>query len=223
MASSYKCLIKLVCRANDAYVMSHTIHDLVNDPDYRKLAIKNGRIAGAPLGSRHILPGYWFTVFVATQEALKRVFEAIRREKEIASKLVEENGSLISGAGIGEMHDLLEKFMVNLEVMTVSLFSSQFEIIDTFPNKNSLKRVTQSIASGNYQFLEDDDLSCKFYDADPLCDYQFEGKVNVAEFTRFSIDFSKEMIELLKPVIEKNRRVKEEVSKLFIGCIFMDG
>lgn len=234
MASLYNCLTNFVCRANDAYVTSHTIHDLVNDPDYRKLPIKNGRIAGEPLGSRHILPGYWFTVFVATHEALQRVFEAIRHEREMKDKVVEENRSLISEVvdkfkisddedGFGEMRELLENFNEKLKAMTVSLFSSEFEIIDNFPNKNTLKRVTQSIASGNYEFLEDDDLSCKFYDEDSLCGYRFEGKVNVAEFTRFSIDFSKEMIELLKPVIEKNKQIKERVSRLLVGCVFMDG
>uniref|UniRef100_A0A7M6DR34 Uncharacterized protein n=1 Tax=Clytia hemisphaerica TaxID=252671 RepID=A0A7M6DR34_9CNID len=222
-----ECLTNFVSRVNDAYVMSHTIYDLVNDSVYRKMTINNGKVAGTPLGSHHILPGYWFTVFVAPQEALKRVFEAIQNEQELVKKM-EGKDSLVteafdkfkSEAGVEEMFVLLQTFNTKVEAMAYPL--SKLEGIDTFPNKNILKRLCQSISSGNYTFKIENDLMCTFCDEDSLCGYQFKVQFNVADFTQFAIDFAKQMVELLRPIVAKHKNIKEEVSKLLIGDVFME-
>lgn len=36
-------LMSFVHRVNDAYIASQTIHDLINDSEYQKLVIKNGK------------------------------------------------------------------------------------------------------------------------------------------------------------------------------------
>lgn len=223
-----KKLTNLIYRVNEGYVVSHTIYDLVNDPVYRKLSIKNGKVTGTPLGSRHILPGYWFTVYTATQEALKHVIEAIQCQNQIAQKTKAENGEKVAEAidrfksesGIDELHNLLEAFQRNIEAMAFPL--SELNIIDTFPKKNVLKRLSQAISAGNYEFIEEDDLMCIFRDEDELCDFQFEARFNVGEFTHFTIDFAKQTVELLRPIVDKHKKVKETVSSLLIGDIFME-
>ena len=226
--STEKCLTNFIFRVNEGYVVSHTIYDLVNDPVYRKLSIKNGKVTGTPLGSRHILPGYWFTVYVAPQESLKNVLEAIRRENQIAQKTKDENGAKVveaidkfrSELGVDELHNLLETFQINQEAMMHPL--SKLEIVDTFPKKNILKRLSQAISVGNYEFREEDDFICVFHDDDSLCDYHFEARFNVGDFTQFTIDFAKQTIELLRPIVNKHTKVKEAVSSLLIGDIFME-
>ena len=76
--------------------------------------------------------------------------------------------------------------------------------------------------SGNYEFDEENDLTCTFTDVDPLCGYQFRATVNVAQFTQFAIDFSKQLIELLRPIVEKHKGLRKEVSKMLIGDVYMD-
>lgn len=223
-----KRLTNFIYRVNEGYVVSHTIYDLVNDHVYRKLSIKNGKVAGTPLGSRHILPGYWFTVYVAPQQSLKSVMDAIRNIKQIVKKTKEDVGAKAVEAidkfkgdcGVDEIHNLLEEFQRNQEAMMHPL--SELKVKDTFPQKNILKRLAESISAGNYEFREEDDLVCVFRDEDSLCDYHFEARFNVGEFTQFTIDFAKQTVELLRPIVRKHKKVKEAISSLLIGDIFMD-
>ena len=223
-----KRLTNLLYRVNERYVVSHTIYDLVNDHVDRKLSIKNGKVAGTPLGSRHILPGYWFTVYVAPQQSLRNVMDAIRNIKQIVKKTKEESGvkvveaidKLKGDSGIDEIHNLLVEFQRNQEAMMKPL--NELKVIDTFPKKNILKRLAESISVGNYEFREEDDLVCVFRDEDSLCDYYFEARFNVGEFTQFTIDFAKQTVELLRPIVQKHKKVREAVSALLIGDIFME-
>ena len=43
----------------------------------------------------------------------------------------------------------------------------------------------------------------------------------VAEFNKFAIDFTKQLVELLWPVVQSNGRVKEKVSQMTIGEVFL--
>lgn len=216
------CLSSFISRVNDAYIMSHTIHDLVNDPDYRKLTIKHGTAAGTPLASKHILPGYWFTVFVATQESYQKVLDGIRAlptgDKETTDVTLGINKGYPQHRGLKEA---LEQFQRDHNALANTL--EKFEsYTDTFPQKKPLKRIAQSIACGSYEFHDENDLTCRFSDKDPLCDYSFEATVNVAEFTQFAIDFSKQLVELLRPVIETHKGLQKEVTKMLIGDFYME-
>lgn len=208
-------LASFASRVNDAYIMSHTIYDLVNDPDYRRLTIKHGKAAGTPLASRHILPGYWFTVFVATQESLQNVLDTIRSDSPAEGKeTLHENFPISRG-----LKNAMEQFENEHEKLTNKL--DKFEkYTDTFPQKKPIKHIKQSILSGNYEFNDENDLTCRFLDKDPLCDYCFDVTVNVAEFTQFAIDYSKQLVELLRPLIEEHVELQKLVTTMLISDFY---
>lgn len=213
------CTSTFICRVNDAYIMSHTIYDLVNDPIYRKLEIKHGKAMGMPLASRHILPGYWFTVFVAPQESIRNTMDAVKRTGRDG-----ENSVVNSAHSIGEspshvmLNNTMETFYLEYEKLISALDKfNAGNLIDTFPQQNTFKRIMQSISCGNYSFDDNNDLTCTFIDSDDLCGYRFEATVNVAEFTHVAIDFSKQLVELVRPVVnELNRKDGNKIANLLI-------
>ena len=147
-------LVSFLHRVNDAYIASHTIHDLVNDSDYQKLLIKNGKAAGLLLGNRHLLPGYWFTVFVAPYESFQRVLESLRveseeREKQAAEFLQENNNNNDMTqevkkaaekfkvlAGIHSLQPLVENFQIEIDVIMGTI-----NILDETSNSFQIKNL----------------------------------------------------------------------------------
>lgn len=230
-------LLSFINRVNDAYIASHSIHDLISDSDYQKLTIKHGQAHGQPLGNRHILPGYWFSVFVAPYESFKRVLEALRIEDEKLKQTKErffEDGdketikdeiSLATEkfkhiAGHNPLHLLIEKFQTDIECL-VSNIEKLDRNVDTFQNKKPLKSITNAISTGSYDFTEEDNLTCTFYENDLFCGKRFETKVKVADLNQFAIDFMKQLAEHLWPIVESNKRIKKEVAQMFIGEVFL--
>ena len=229
-------LMSFVHRVNDAFITSQTVHDLINDSDYQKLVIKNGKAAGVPLGNRHILPGYWFTVFVAPYESFKRVLDSVKQDEEAKKSALEKNENLTEedieviqaaiqkfkdSAGSHELQPLIETFRKEIDTLVQSIDKLDTNSKNNFPKENTLKRFTTSIASGSYEFSNDDDLKCTFYDNDALFGYRFESTVKVADFNQLAVDFSQQLVKLLWPIVENNKTIRSEVSRLFIGEIFL--
>ena len=219
-------LVAFFKRVNDAYIASHTIHDLVNDSEYQRLQIKTGKARGVALGNKHLLPGYWFTVFVAPHEAFQRVLNLITTQSEENQQNWDQNVKHAFDAFKTKtlkhpLTELVSTFRKGMEKIITNISWLQENSKDSFPNKRPLLRIVASISSGNYDFSEESDLTCTFHDADTLCGYKFEAKLNVAEFNQLAIDFTKEMTAHLKDFSEHNKTMQKELSKLFIGEIFL--
>ena len=196
--------LSFVDRINDAYVAGLTIHDLITDNDYQRLTVKHGKAVGTPLGNRHMLPGYWFTVFVAPFESLQRLMECVRIEKEQNDK--HKTMALWESA---------ERLRDDIDILLASIDPEGAVEVDTFPNKKPLLHVKNAIGHGSYDFGEiDGDVTVTFHDYDQLCGYQFVGKVTVSKFNRFASDFLNRVSELLYPLIERHREIAAGVEKM---------
>ena len=227
-------VLAFINRINDAYVLGHTVHDLINDYEYQKLQIKHGPASGMRLGNQHILPGYWFTVFVAPYESLENLLSIVLTEKQAMEEeranieASEENRSIMTAVERfkNSYHESLiksvEKFKTDLDVLMVSIDPLVRSSMDSFPNKRPLKRFKTAVATGSYNLSEDidGDVVCTFYENDVLCGYRFEVTTKVATFNQFCMDFIKQMAEMLWPLVEGHKKIGEQVSNMIIGEVF---
>ena len=221
-------LISFMNRINEAYIASQTVNNLITDSNYRRLVIKNGKAAGIPLGNQCILPGYWFTVFVATYESFRHVLETIRAEKE-RNEISEKETFKVDVENRDEktktflkqkcqLVRILETFEIELENLLCVFSIQEDRSCRTTLSKKSLQHVMNSIVSGTYEFSDsEEDMICSFFDDNFLCGYRFEAKVVVADFNKFSIDFAKHLVELSRPIVEHKKEIKEAVASMIIG------
>ncbi len=200
--------VSFIDRINDGYVSGLTINNLINDNDYQKLTVKSGKAVGTPLGNRHILPGYWFTVFNAPFEALDRVMECVRIERE----QVENGGKL------DELWTSAEKLKKDFELLLVNVTPPLDIKIDSFPSKKPLMHIKNAIAHGHYDLSEvNGNVLVSFIDYDHLCGYQFIASLKVTVFNRFASEFLDKMSELVCGVIEKQKGLASLVKQMFLN------
>eukprot|EP00112_Aurelia_sp_Birch-Aquarium-sp1_P005962 Seg167.8 transcript_id=Seg167.8/GoldUCD/mRNA.D3Y31 product="hypothetical protein" protein_id=Seg167.8/GoldUCD/D3Y31 len=193
-------------RINDGYVSGHTINSLITDTDYQRLTIKNGKAVGTPLGNRHILPGYWFTVLIAPFEALDRVIDCVRieHERDVESNNNDDDLWQLADDIKAEFEQLLLKVCPPIDVRE-----------DTFPNKKPLVHMRNAIAHGCYDLSEvNGNVQVTFTDYDQLCGYYFTASIAVTILNKFASEFLLQMSELLYPMIEKHKRISKMVQKV---------
>lgn len=187
--------LSFIDRINDGYVSGLTINNLITDIDYQRLTIKNGKAIGTPLGNRHMLPGYWFTVFVAPFEALDRVMECVRIEREEGN----------SSGKVNKLWQSAEKLKNDFDALLLEVYPPLDVKVDSFANKKPLVHIKNAIAHGCYDLSEvNGNVLVTFTDYDQLCGYQFTASLAVTVFNRFAGEFLVRLSELLCPVIEKH-------------------
>ena len=210
--NSSSTFLSFIERINDGYIAGHTINSLITDSEYQKLTIKNGRAVGTPLGNRHLLPGYWFTVLIAPFESLDRVLECVKIERD---QMNTNNNS--EDSGIWQLIDEVKKEF-DEQLMTISPPLSVQE--DTFPNKKPLVHIRNAISHGCYELSDvDGNAIVTFTDYDQLCGYHFIASIEVTILNKFASEFSLRMSEILYPVIEKRKGIAKMVQKLSLKDI----
>ncbi len=195
---SKSAFLSFIDRINDGYVSGLTIHSLINDYDYQKLTIKGGKAVGTPLGNRHILPGYWFTVFNAPFEALDRVTECVRMERERDNNHVTRN----------EFWTATDSLKRDFELLLINVTPPLRVTVDSYPSKKPLVHIKNAILHGYYDFREENgNVLVTFMDYDQLCGYQFTASLAVTVFNQFASEFLDQMSKLLCGIIEKHEGI----------------
>lgn len=224
-------ILAFINRTNDAYVFGHTVHDLINDHEYQKLVIKHGQPAGLPLGNQHILPGYWFSVFVAPYRSLETLLKMIDIdiEEEVEEPKLSNVQSAIDNAKSRfrsnyheSLIDAVKSFKADMDELMTKIDPLVRLSIGNFPEEQPLKRFINAIATGSYKLSVDDDgdFACTFYEDDMKDGYTFEVTTKVAAFNQFCMDFIKQMAEMLWPLVEGHKKIAEQVSSMTIGEVF---
>eukprot|EP00794_Sanderia_malayensis_P005441 gene5441-6120_t len=199
--------LSFIDRINDGYVSGLTINNLINDSEHQKLTIKSGKAIGTPLGNRHILPGYWFTVFNAPFESLDRVMECVRLERD----------QLKDGVKPVELWASVESLKKDFEMLLINVIPPLDIKVDSFPSKKPLAHIKNAIAHGYYDISElNGNALVTFIDYDHLCGYQFIASLQVTVFNRFASEFLNKMSELVCGVIEKHKDIASLVKKMFL-------
>ena len=211
--NSSSAFLSFIERINDGYITGHTINSLITDSDYQRLTIRNGRAVGTPLGNRHILPGYWFTVLIAPFESLQRVIECVKieRDQKNTNNNIEDN----------EIWHLIDEVKKEFDEQLLPISPPISVREDTFPNKKPLAHIRNAISHGCYELSDvDGNAMVTFTDYDQLCGYQFVASIEVTILNKFASEFSLRMSEILYPVIEKRKGVAKMVQQLSLKDMF---
>ena len=211
--NSTSAFLSFIERINDGYIAGHTINSLITDNDYQRLTIKNGRAIGTPLGNRHLLPGYWFTVLIAPFESLDRVLECVRIERDQST-----NNNI---SNVNEMWQLIEEVKKEFDEQLMTLSPPINIREDSFPNKKPLVHIKNAISHGCYELSDvNGNATVTFTDYDQLCGYQFVASIEVTVLNKFANEFSLRMSEILYPVVEKRKSIAKMVQQLSLKDMF---
>ena len=210
--NSSSAFLSFIERINDGYIAGHTINSLITDTDYQRLTIKSGRAVGTPLGNRHLLPGYWFTVLIAPFESLERVIQCARIERDqIKSNQIKSKNNIKENEIWQLIDELKKEFDENLMMISPPVRVKE----DTFPNKKPLVHIKNAISHGCYELSDvDGNATVTFTDYDQLCGYQFVASIEVTLLNKFAGEFSLKMSEIIYPVIEKRKSIAKMVQQL---------
>lgn len=222
---STSAFLSFIERINDGYISGHTINSLITDSDYQRLTIRSGKAIGTPLGNRHLLPGYWFTVLIAPFESLERVIDCVRIEKEQQSGVdnnKNEHHCNSKTSRQSELWQLVDEVKAKFEQQLMSICLPVDTKEDTFPNKRPLLHITNAISHGCYAIDDvNGNATVTFTDYDQLCGYQFIASIEVTVLNKFASEFSLRMSEILYPMIEKHKNIARMVQKLSLKELFL--
>ena len=215
--------LSFIERINDGYIAGHTINSLITDNEYQRLTVRNGKAIGTPLGNKHILPGYWFTVLIAPFEAFDRVLECVRLERENTennnnNNNNQANSNTDSNNDLWQLTDDIKKEFDEL----FSKIAPPLDVKeDTFPNKKPLIHIRNAISHGCYDLGEvNGDAFVTFTDYDQLCGYQFVASIAVTILNKFASEFLYRICEVLYSMIERCKGVAKMVQTVSMKELF---